>query len=156
MFPSLKDKPDIYKQGLVLGSLLLTLKDYLVFKLWIQGREQSQPWFLSHGQSLTQRFHSKTEKMFNYVESLGVNLCPWQADRCTSAPDWDLEQTLHYKRIQRLVCVWEIVWSNKQRTEPNLLLFQIDMKHYIELLLGLKNGKAKRTRSICESFVLFV
>ncbi len=39
--------------------------------------------------------------------------------------------------------------------KPNLLLFQIDMKHYIELL-GLKNSKAKRTRSICESFALFV
>ncbi len=40
--------------------------------------------------------------------------------------------------------------------KPNLLLFQIDMNHYIELLLGLKNSKAKRTRSICESFALFV
>ncbi len=40
--------------------------------------------------------------------------------------------------------------------KPNFLLFQIDMKHYIELLLGLKNSKAKRTRSICESFTLFV
>jgi len=40
--------------------------------------------------------------------------------------------------------------------KPNLLLFQIDMKHYIELLLGLKNSKTKRTRSICESFELFV
>ncbi len=40
--------------------------------------------------------------------------------------------------------------------KPNLLLFQIDMKHYIELLLGLKNSKAKHTRSICESFALFV
>ncbi len=40
--------------------------------------------------------------------------------------------------------------------KPNLLLFQIDMKHYIELLLGLKNSKAQRTRSICESFALSV
>ncbi len=40
--------------------------------------------------------------------------------------------------------------------KPNLLLFQIDMKHYIELLLGMKNSKAKRTRSICESLALFV
>ncbi len=40
--------------------------------------------------------------------------------------------------------------------KPNLLLFQIDMKHYIKLLLGLKNSKAKCTRSICESFALFV
>ncbi len=40
--------------------------------------------------------------------------------------------------------------------KPNLLLFQIDKKHNIELLLGLKNSKAKHTRSICESFALFV
>lgn len=40
--------------------------------------------------------------------------------------------------------------------KPNFLLFQIDMKHYVELLLGLKNNKAKRTRSLCEAFTLFV
>ncbi len=40
--------------------------------------------------------------------------------------------------------------------KPNLLLFQIDMKHYIELLLGLKNSKAQRTRSKCESLALIV
>ncbi len=40
--------------------------------------------------------------------------------------------------------------------KPNLLLFQIDMKHYIELLLGLKNSKAQRTRSICESLALCI
>ncbi len=40
--------------------------------------------------------------------------------------------------------------------KPNLLLFLIDMKHYIELLLGLKNSKAQRTRSICESFALCI
>ncbi len=42
------------------------------------------------------------------------------------------------------------------KEKPNLLLFLIDMKHYIELLLGLKNSKAQRTRSICESFALIV
>ncbi len=52
-----------------------------------------------------------------------------------------------------------IIYIHKQKWakgKPIFLLFQIDMKHYIELLLGLKNSKAKRTRSICESFTLFV
>ncbi len=46
--------------------------------------------------------------------------------------------------------------DNRKWAKRRDMLFQIDMKHYIELLLGLKNSKAKRTRSICESFALFV
>ncbi len=76
MFPSLKDRPDIYKQGLVLGSLLLTLKDYLVFNLWIQGTEQSQPWFLSQGPRWASAI---SDSAFSQQDGKNVQLCrkPW-------------------------------------------------------------------------------
>lgn len=70
----------------------------------------AEPW-----QSLTQRFHSKMEKMFNYIESLGVNVPlagrPAVLQRLTEILSRDCS-----KEKQRLMCVWEIMWSNKQRT----------------------------------------
>lgn len=39
--------------------------------------------------------------------------------------------------------------------KPNFFLFQIEMKNYIELMLGLKNIKASQRYLVCFALMLF-